>query len=250
VQKIYSEADLENIPFADTIFTRSRAAANNPVLLIEPSYRISGDDKSKASARPMHNGEKDTTVEGVSTPDSKADSKAGSDASSSSKTSSMQIYDNETRNLVSDGSAQNNSKMLHLKQEGTGDVGKETMEPNSKDLTPLTPEKPLATSLESGSEKMDNASADLQEKQDGERAVASQSILRPPVEENIVLGVALEGSKRTLPIEEEVAPSLTHVKSKEFTARRNGCESPLISNISKDKKDGQMPAVPSGTQSD
>ncbi|KAE8057073.1 hypothetical protein FH972_013793 [Carpinus fangiana] len=250
VQKIYSEADLENIPFADTIFTRSQAAANNPVLLIEPSYRISGDDKSKASARPMHNGEKDTKVEGVSTPDSKADSKAGSDTSSSSKTSSMQIYDNETRNLVSDGSVQNNSKMLHLKQEGTGDVGKETLEPNSKDLTRLTPEKPLATSLESGSEKMDNASADLQVKQDGERAVASQSTPRPPVEENIVLGVALEGSKRTLPIEEEVAPSLTHVESKEFTARRNGCESPLISNISKDKKDGQMPAILSGTQSD
>ena len=122
------------------------------------------------------------------------------------------------------------------------------MEPNSQDLTPLTPEKPLATSLELGSEK--NASADLQVKQDGEKAVASQSTLRPPLEENIVLGVALEGSKQTLPIEEEVAPSLTHVESKEITARRNGCESPLISNISKDKKDGQIPAVPSGTQSD
>ena len=114
---------MENIPFADTIFTRSRAAANNPVLLIEPSYRISGDDKSKASARPMHNGEKDAKVEGVSTPDTKADSKAGSDTSSSSKTSSMQIYDNETRNLVSDGSAQNNSKMLHLKKKGIGGEG-------------------------------------------------------------------------------------------------------------------------------
>ena len=249
MQKIYSEADLENIPFADTIFTRSRAAANNPVLLIEPSYKISSDDKSKTSARPIPNGEKDTKVEAISIPDSKADTKAGSDTSSSSKTSSLQISNNETRNLVSDGSAQNNSKMHHLKQEGTGDVGKETMEPNSKDLTPCgsMSEKPLATSLESGSEKMDNASADLQAKQDGGRVVASQSTPRPPVEENIVLGVALEGSKRMLPIEEEVAPSPTQVESKEFNARRNGCESPPIN---KDKKDGQMPAVPSGTQSD
>jgi hypothetical protein len=249
VQKIYSEADLENIPFADTIFTRSRAAANNPVLLIEPSYKISSDDKSKTSARPIRNGEKDTKVEAVSILDSKADTEAGSDTSSSSKTSSLQISNNETRNLVSDGSAQNNSKMQHLKQEGIGDVGKETMEPNSKDLTACgsMSEKPLATSLESGSEKMDNASDDLQVKQDGGRVVASQPTPRPPVEENIVLGVALEGSKRMLPIEEEVAPSPTQVESKEFTARRNGCESPPIS---KDKKDGQMPAVPSGTQSD
>lgn len=234
MQKVYSEADLENIPFADTIFTRSGAAAKHPVLLIEPSYRISGDDKSKTSASPIRNGEKDAKVEAVSTPDSKADTKDGSDTSSSSKTSSMQISDNETRNLASDGSAQNNSKMLHLKQESTGDVGKE-------DATPCASmaEKPLATSLESGSEKMDNASADLQAKQEGGR--------RPPLEENIVLGVALEGSKRTLPIDEEVAPSPTHVESKEYTARRNGCES---TPISKDKKDGQMPAVPSGTQSD
>ncbi|XP_062164828.1 mechanosensitive ion channel protein 3, chloroplastic-like isoform X3 [Alnus glutinosa] len=237
VQKVYSEADLENIPFADTIFTRSGAAAKGPILLIEPSYRISGDDKSKTSARPVRNGEKDAKVEAVSTPDSKADAKAGSDTSSTSKTSS----DNGTRNLVSDGSAQNNSKMLHLKQETAGDVGKETIELNSKDVTPCESmaEKPLATSLETGNEKLDNASADLQAKQDGGR--------RPPLEENIVLGVALEGSKRTLPIEEEVAPSPTHVESKEFSARRNGCESPPIS---KDKKDGQIPAVPSGAQND
>lgn len=264
VQKIYSEADLENIPFADTIFSRSRAAANRPFLLIEPpSYRVSSDDKNKTSARPTRNGENDVKVEAVSTPDPKADAEAGSessldpkmdhkavtmsasDGSSNSKASAVQISDTKAWNLVSESSVQNKSEMMQLKNENRGDAWKETIDPNSKDVSMA--EKALATSLEAGSEKMEISSATSQAKQDGGRAIASQSMLRPPLEENIVLGVALEGSKRTLPIEEELAPSPMLAESKELTACRNGSESPAVS---KDKKDGQSPAFPSGQQSD
>ncbi|KAK7845744.1 hypothetical protein CFP56_008962 [Quercus suber] len=45
----------------------------------------------------------------------------------------------------------------------------------------------------------------------------------------------------------EVAPSPSLAVSKELTACRNGSESPLVS---KDKKDGQSTAFPSGPQSD
>lgn len=264
VQKIYSDADLENIPFSNTIFSRSRAATNRPFLLIEP---ISSDDKSKASARPTHNGENNGKVQAVSTPDSKADTKAGSvssldpktyhkseaisasDGSSNFKASEMQTSDTQTGNPVTKRLVQNNSEMLQLKNENRGDAGKETTELNSKDVNPLESmaEKSYATSLEAGSEKMDISSATSQAKQDGGRATSSPSIARPPVDENIVLGVALEGSKRTLPIEEEVAPSPSLAESKELTACRNGSEHPLVS---KDKKDGQSTAFPSGPQSD
>ncbi|KAK7845745.1 mechanosensitive ion channel protein 3 [Quercus suber] len=268
VQKIYSDADLENIPFADTIFSRSRAATNRPFLLIEPpSYRISSDDKSKTSARPTHNGENDGKVEAVSTPDSKAETKAGlvssldpktdhkseaisaSDGSSNFKASAMQISDTQTGYPVSKSSVQNNSEMLQLKNENRGDAGKETAELNSKDVNPLESmaEKSLATSQEAGCEKMDISTATSQVKLDGGRATTSPSTARPPLEENIVLGVALEGSKRTLPIEEKVAPSPLLAESKELTACRNGSESPLVS---KDKKDRQSTAFPSGSQSD
>lgn len=48
-QKEYSEADMENIPFADPIFTHSRAATNYQILQIDPSYKIIGNDKSTAA---------------------------------------------------------------------------------------------------------------------------------------------------------------------------------------------------------
>ena len=188
----------------------------------------------------------------MSTPDSKADTKAGSvssldpktdhkseaisasDGSSNFKASAMQISDTQTGNPVTKSSVQNNSETLQLKNESGGGAGKETAELNSKDVNPLESmsEKSLSTSQEAGSEKMDISSATSHAKKDGGRATTSPS--------NIVLGVALEGSKRTLPIEEEVAPSSSLAESKELTARRNGSESPLVSH---DKKDCQKYSI-------
>lgn len=244
---------MENIPFADTIFTRSGPSANRPLLLIEPSNRISSDDKNKSSARLMRNVEKDAKVEAVSTPDSKADTNSGSVLSLDPKTdhktpamltsetsldptaSVMQRSDTNTGSLASDGTAQNNSEVLQIKHENTGGgAGKGTLEPNSEGVThhaSSTVEKPSASSMEAGSERMEISSASSQTKHDCGRAVASPTIPMPYLKENIILGVALEGSKRMLPIEEEMASSPTI----ELTAARNGSESPPISN---DKKEG------------
>ncbi|MCH98364.1 mechanosensitive ion channel protein 2 chloroplastic-like, partial [Trifolium medium] len=63
VQKVYSEPASENIPFGDSIFTRSRAAVNRPFLLIEPPYKVNGEDKVKPSTRSTRaNEEKDAKI--------------------------------------------------------------------------------------------------------------------------------------------------------------------------------------------
>ncbi|KAM1392072.1 hypothetical protein ACFX2I_019707 [Malus domestica] len=252
VQKYYSEADLENVPFADTVFTRSRASTNRPHLLIEPSYKISSDDKGKASTHTTHtNGEKQ--AEAASTSDSKgSNTKAGpavthaqtddkvvvtssSNSSTTSKASEMPPSEPQTGNSASDGSVQNNSEMVRSKNESTKHAGKDTTGVHSKDASPqkVTSKKPSVASPETGSEKADIPLTTTQTKQDGEKPVAAPSAARPPLEENIILGVALEGSKRTLPIEEDTNPSPT-AGSKEFSASRNGNGSPSVGTDAKD----------------
>ncbi|KAM1203799.1 hypothetical protein ACFX15_019209 [Malus domestica] len=252
VQKYYSEADLENVPFADTVFTRSRASTNRPHLLIEPSYKISSDDKGKASTHTtLTNGEKQ--AEAASTSDSKgSNTKAGpavthaqtddkavvtssSNSSTTSKASEMPPSEPQTRNSASDGSVQNNSEMVRSKNESTKHAGKDTTGVHSKEASPqkVTSKKPSVASPETGSEKADIPLTTTQTKQDGEKPVAAPSAARPPLEENIILGVALEGSKRTLPIEEDTNPSPT-AGSKEFSASRNGNGSPSVGTDAKD----------------
>ncbi|XP_071705864.1 mechanosensitive ion channel protein 2, chloroplastic isoform X2 [Rutidosis leptorrhynchoides] len=63
--------------------------------------------------------------------------------------------------------------------------------------------------------------------------VTEQKPSRPTMEENIVLGVALDGSKRTLPIEDEMDVGSTEVK--ELSKSMSG-KGPTLSD--KDKKDG------------
>lgn len=227
VQKVYGDTDLENVPFADTIFGRSTARTNSPYLLVEPSYRISSDDKSKASNHSTRiNGEKEDAKAGPTLTPAQTDNKATSNSSTNTKTSEMPTSEPQTQNLASDGSAPNTSEILQSKNETTGYAGKEKGD-DSKDVAPekVMSKKSPVTSPEMGGGKTDIPLTTLQAKHDGEKPVALLSIARPPLEENIILGVALEGSKRTLPIEEELAPS--SIESKEFTASRNGGGSPL-----------------------
>ncbi|KAJ6335424.1 hypothetical protein OIU78_012120 [Salix suchowensis] len=237
VQKINSEADLENVPFSDTIFTRSGATANRPLLLIEPSYKINGEDKVKASNRSLHaNEEKDVKVdEAALVSELKADTKAGSmpvdskrdkviakstsDLSTNSKVLAVSASDPQLISSMPDNSVKNSPGALQSSG-NTGDRWQETMGPDSECITSngAAPEG-------SGSERTENPVIS-QTKQDIERSVASPLMTTPSLEENIVLGVALEGSKRTLPIEEEMDSSPSPLESKELAARRNGGSSP------------------------
>uniref|UniRef100_A0A803NKB7 Uncharacterized protein n=1 Tax=Cannabis sativa TaxID=3483 RepID=A0A803NKB7_CANSA len=196
VQKIYGEPDfdLENVPFADSIFTQSRGTANRPYLLIEPSYKVNGDDKTKASNRSARtNEDKEAQAETASTSDSKTDAKVA--------------------------------------------AGKDTAAVDSKKTSPLEEalKNPSTTTSVPGSGKTDSPLTSLQAKQNGERPNASSSITTPPLEENIVLGVALEGSKRTLPIEEDM--TVSPAESKELSARSSNSSPPAT----KDTKDSGVP---------
>ncbi|KAF5942694.1 hypothetical protein HYC85_020336 [Camellia sinensis] len=244
IQKFHSEADIEILPFADTIFTGPRATCNRPLLLIEPSYKINGDDKAKASTRSSRmNEEKDAKIEAASTSNSETDVKSGSssifyetntndevpsatssDASFNSKVSAVSTSNAKTPNAECVGPVQDSEKQ-QLKKNAMDGV----KEVNSVD------NKPPLTCQESG-------------KQDGERPIALSSVSRPALEDKIVLGIALEGSKQMLPIEEEMTPSMsvTNTESMELAASRNGSGSaPDGTN----KKDEQNPAVPAATRS-
>ncbi|XP_034888400.1 mechanosensitive ion channel protein 3, chloroplastic isoform X4 [Populus alba] len=252
VQKIYGEADLENVPFSDSIFTRSGATASSPLLLIEPFYKINGEDKVKASHRPLHaNEEKDAKVEAALVSEFKADTKAGStpivdskrekvitkstsNSSTNSKVSAVLASNPQLISSMPDNSVQHDSGA----QQSNGSMGdgwKETMGQNSEGTTSkgATPERSSVADPESGIERT-GSPVISQAKQDIERSVASPSVTRPSLEENLILGVALEGSKRTLPIEEEMDPSPFPLESKELAACRNGGAPP-----GKDKKDSQ-----------
>lgn len=239
VQNIYSEPDLENIPFADTIFTHSRAAANRPFLLIEPSYKISSDDKIKASTRAPRNEEKDTKVKPTSKSDSEAHSQAGLVSTPHYKEGKAILTSTSTPGLKPQSGSLLPDNSVHEEQQkrGSEDPWKRSGSQNSEGTDRGAMSEKSVTNAESGSEKTDIPS-DIPP----EGSVASQSVARTPLEENIVLGVALEGSKRTLPIEEDMTSSSVPAESKELAASRNGSR--------KEKKDGQTPTVPGANQGD
>ncbi|KAF2311732.1 hypothetical protein GH714_026446 [Hevea brasiliensis] len=254
VQKIYNEADLDNVPFSNTIFTHSGVAANCPLLLIEPSHKINADDKTKVSTRSVRtNEEKDAKGEAASTSESRAEPNVDSikdkvttttsDSSTTSNVSAIPKSNPQLGKSLHDNSVQNSSETLQPSG-STGHVCKKKMGLNTEEITPGR------TTLEeysvNESKRSDIPTATSQAKQDVERTVSSPSVGRPPLEENIVLGVALEGSKRTLLIEEEIDPSSFPQKSKELAGSRDGNGSPA----GKDKKDGQMPTVQSTSQID
>ncbi|KAG6786352.1 hypothetical protein POTOM_007952 [Populus tomentosa] len=254
VQKIYSEADLENVPFSDSIFTRSGATANHPLLLIEPSYKINSEDKVKASNRSLRaNEEKDAKVEAALVSELKADTKAGSmpvadskrdkgvakstsNSSTNSKVTDVSASDPQLISSTPDSSVKN-SPGAQQSNGNMGDRWQETLGPDSECITSngATPEGSSVSNTESVGER--TKSPDIsQTKQDIERSVASPLMTRPSLEENIVLGVALEGSKRTLPIEEEMDSSPFPLESKELAASQNAGPSPS-GKVKKDSRD-------------
>ncbi|KAL9268262.1 Mechanosensitive ion channel protein 2, chloroplastic-like protein [Drosera capensis] len=205
-QKIYVQAD-ENSSFSD-ISTSSRRSTNRRYLLIDPSYKISGDDGTKSSG---HTDEEE--IEIIETLILDSDTNV---ASTPSVTSS-----NPTDTKVSSSD---------LKSEG-----------NPKDNTSGTNVvKPLVTPFETGSGQVGSPSSAFPSKPDAERPVSSVTLTRPIMEENILLGVALEGSKRTLPIEEGMVP--TPEKSKELAKCTTANGSSAVVN---DKADDQ-PSASSG----
>lgn len=270
VQKIYSDADLENIPFTDSAFARGGVGPSRPLLLIEPSHRINGEDKTKTrSART--NGEQDGKTPQRLTTDTKADAKAGATPASDSKaregpasdrkenvkagetlntdkdpkgvpasTTESKMGDKVTVKSASKSGSKTDSQASEMTASETRTQG--TISDNSTQNASDS-NQPKKAALGNAGEKSSGFPASPQSKQEDDRSAS-----RPSLEENIVLGVALEGSKRTLPIEEETAPT-SIPPEKELAAFRNSNESPAAEK-EKDKKGNQIPPIPRTSSGD
>lgn len=85
-------------------------------------------------------------------------------------------------------------------------------------------------------------SSTSQVKQEDVRQPATQApVTKPSLEENIVLGVALEGSKRTLPIEEETVTPSNAEDVKELAAMRSGSGPAVSEKDNSDTKRSKNP---------
>ncbi|KAF4360116.1 hypothetical protein F8388_015985 [Cannabis sativa] len=123
VQKIYGEPDFD----LENHFTQSRGTANRPYLLIEPSYKVNGDDKTKASNRSARtNEDKEAQAETASTSDSKTDAKvaAGKDTAAvdSKKTSPLEeALKNPSTTTSVPGSGKTDSPLTSLQAKQNGE---------------------------------------------------------------------------------------------------------------------------------
>ncbi|KAH9605999.1 hypothetical protein KSS87_012281 [Heliosperma pusillum] len=187
IQKFYNEPDLGNMSFSDSFFTRGGPVSKTPVLLIEPPYKVNGEDKSKSQARTSDSKDKDPTA-----PDSV-------NTNETSKPGNKAEVD-EAKPLNSKTSDENKADF----------ASKLDPRPNDKanDAKSTSSSKP---SLENNSENSETESQGNEDKSSiqsnrGDKSPTSESS-KSSLEDNIVLGVALEGSKRTLPIEDDLTSS-------------------------------------------
>lgn len=289
IQKIYSDAsdtDMENVPFTDSIYNHGGVASKRPLLLIEPPYRINGEDKAKSQARSGRvTGEKDSKTKALT-----SDTKAGTNAKSDSR--AKETPKSDSKGDANSGETPNSDAKVHTKSttvsashsrvddkmtvkspptsvlktnsnatEASGLGSKaaasvsdnlnknKTSDAKSKTTSPANVSQnskvTAVNSQEASTEKAGGLKESSQSKQE-RRSVSQPSSSRSTLEENIVLGVALEGSKRTLPIDEGIASHPTPPEEKEMAAAsQNGTGSPITV---KDRRDDPPPTPTSGDQ--
>lgn len=167
VQKSYGNADFDNIPFGEDMYSRVRGRP----LLIDTSARIN-DDKPKP--RPVSSREEQKVKTNGS-----VEIKSASPENASLSNSEKQ----EQKKMVPEDARVKNIK--------------------SDNVMAVTPALDPATSTSKTGKGKTREPEPTERQGDGSVSVANpKKESRPVFEDNIVLGVALEGSKRTLPIEE------------------------------------------------
>ncbi|KAF7129311.1 hypothetical protein RHSIM_Rhsim10G0172800 [Rhododendron simsii] len=275
----YSNSDFDEIPFSDSPFNHVGVASNRPLLLTESSYKINSDDRTKpqnrstrtggeqdgkATAQPPLNGKtnakvpphskaKETPISEPSvkhrpTPDSKVGFKAG-------EIQNVDTKEENTDRKVGE-KAKAKSKLEsdvpsisepNVKHRPTPDskVGLKAGEIQNLDTKEENTDRKVGEKAKAKS-KLESDFPSIQQSTQQTERPPQPPVSRPPLEENIVLGVALGGSKRTLPIEEGMAPAPVQSGVKEMAKSRTGNGS---SAAEMDKKDSQLPNVPSTTSS-
>ncbi|XP_022929456.1 mechanosensitive ion channel protein 2, chloroplastic-like isoform X2 [Cucurbita moschata] len=239
VQKMHSDSDLESVPFSDSIFGHGGATLNRRMLMIEPPYKVYGDDRKQSHSRTSRttgeqNGKpiarssgdnkaaKETTPserktevkpgEGrdsdakihskvpMSTSEDKPSSESKHKSSSRSVSSTNGIADMPTSDAKTTPSDADNS----MQDSGSSKKSKNSSGSNNKQNY-----KPIHSSVsfqEDVKKPEGTTSSASQPRIEGDQTT-NPSTTKPGVEENIILGVALDGSKRTLPIEDDTPSS-------------------------------------------
>ncbi|KAG2247344.1 hypothetical protein Bca52824_086972 [Brassica carinata] len=183
VQRMRNETEVDSAGFSDIVF--NQAAMNRRLMLIEPSYKINGDDNAKSS-RPKSSEQKgeEKDPEGEAT-DSKAETENNGSNTKKEKPK-VSIDSNSSTGNKGLRTASSDQPVEHKSEEKKKE--KQTLKPKARQGTEKS--------------KGDENARDV-------RGSGTSSSL----EENIVLGVALDGSKRTLPIDEELEASSSLMES-------------------------------------
>ncbi|KAL0461432.1 UNVERIFIED_CONTAM: Mechanosensitive ion channel protein 2, chloroplastic [Sesamum latifolium] len=235
VQKVFTDADLDGIPFSDSVFTRG-APLDHPLLLIEPSYKISGDDKTKTQARAARaNGDEENKAPAKPMPYSKVDAEGEPTLSTDTKSQESELTDN-------------NTKEMETPDAKPGEQFGPKVQTGTKDMI-LTSDPKLSNST-AKSQPQEGGSSSPQPKQDVRQPVSQAPATKPSLEENIVLGVALEGSKRTLPIDDDMPTPSNPEETKELAALRSSNGPAVAEKEKSDAKRTNMPGSPAGDPSD
>ncbi|CAN6460088.1 unnamed protein product [Victoria cruziana] len=229
VQKIYGDTDIENIPFAETIMNMAGANRNRHLLLIDSTFKF-GVDKARARAARTN---EEIDVKPLSSESNATSSECGAQAiegSSKPKDTDKTDVTNSPSGSVSSEQAKTTPGGLHST----------VSNPIDGEHLGTAFEMPTMPDSKSAAEKVGgNTTSSSHSKFEGENtSVSPGSTARPALDENIVLGVALDGSKRTLPIEEE------SIEERKLTAFRSGEVSP----VKRDER--QVSAAPGAAAAD
>ncbi|KAG7588353.1 Mechanosensitive ion channel MscS [Arabidopsis suecica] len=211
VQRMRNEAEVDSAGFSDIIF--NQAAMNRRFMLIEPSYKINSDDNSKSpSPSPGQKSEERDLQEEPS--ETKAETENNGSVPvpiSNAKKEKQKTALGSNSSTGTKGSPTSTSdqpvaqKSEEKKKESAGDSNKAEKDEVSDDEG--TTEQTLKSKARQVTEK---SSGDSKARDGGGSGTSSL------LEENIVLGVALDGSKRTLPIDEEHKASGALMDSEEL----------------------------------
>lgn len=204
VQRMYTNAHMENVPSGETSDTHAGSPAEHPLLLIGSTAMVNADDETILPA--CANDEQEPKTDG---------SKKTSDIPPpSSQDDSSTIHTIKTDISEDSVLSANASERQH-----------ENLE--SRELNPKA-----GTLLGSDESVVTVSGIDTKRPQ-----IDSPPTKRASLEENLVLGVVLDGSKRKLPIDEDMPPNTSIPKQPKTASRNTGG----IASSAKDNKDGKIP---------
>lgn len=241
VQQRVSDTDLGYIPYAYADPTYHGAATSKrPMLLSESPYKINGEDQTKPTSV-QANGEDDTKT----TPDNRTGVASGV---SRSQFPNVDVVENHKGTNKTSSGAEQRSKAI---PKGTSETTSKTDHKKSSSVSSSDSGDPQDISVNKLLKKLSresvlsaNSSAILPAESRRE-ALTPQPSSKPALEDNIVLDVALRGSKQTLPIKEGIPPSPYQAEEANEFAISHSSNGSVVAKP--DKQENQYPDSPSTT---